>query len=151
MFPESFGFYNYHVFAHGLDETEIEVDEYEKDDFIVDDVDEDEQDAYEHERADIDDERKKNKKRSKINLTILNLVWVNGYLSDLCCMNPGRESKRNNVLDEDDCEFLQDNIIGIRHRNFVRFCVYVLLWMDVLVSAAVYLTVCVCTCVYVYI
>ncbi|CAH1432781.1 unnamed protein product [Lactuca virosa] len=62
-------------------------DEYEKDGFIVDDIDEDEQDTEEEDRVDSDDEMQKKKKRKK------------------------RESEKNYVLDEDDYELLQDNNI----------------------------------------
>ncbi|XP_028074126.1 transcription elongation factor SPT6 homolog [Camellia sinensis] len=67
-------------------------DEYEKDGFIVDDVDEEEPDEEESERADSDEERQKKKKRKK------------------------RESEKNYVLDEDDYELLQDNNITGFHR-----------------------------------
>ncbi|KAK3010331.1 hypothetical protein RJ639_013024 [Escallonia herrerae] len=66
-------------------------DEYEKDGFIVDDVDE-EQDEEEEDRVDSDEERQKKKKRKK------------------------RESEKNYVLDEDDYELLQDNNITGFHR-----------------------------------
>ncbi|KAL6988106.1 Transcription elongation factor spt6 [Sarracenia purpurea var. burkii] len=74
------------------EEDEEGQDEYEKDGFIVDDVDEEEQDEEEEERADSDEERQKKKKRKK------------------------RESEKNYVLDEDDYELLQDNNITGFHR-----------------------------------
>ncbi|KAJ4980659.1 hypothetical protein NE237_031496 [Protea cynaroides] len=67
------------------DEDEEGQDEYEKDGFIVDDLDEEEEQEDEEERADSDEERQKKKKRKK------------------------RESEKNYVLDEDDYELLQDN------------------------------------------
>ncbi|XP_042510385.1 transcription elongation factor SPT6 homolog isoform X2 [Macadamia integrifolia] len=68
------------------DDDEEGQDEYEKDGFIVDDVDEEEeQEEEEEEREDSDKERQKKKKRKK------------------------RESEKNYVLDEDDYELLQDN------------------------------------------
>ncbi|KAM7529941.1 hypothetical protein LguiB_033351 [Lonicera macranthoides] len=67
-------------------------DEYEKDGFIVDDVDEEEQEEEEEDRVDSDEERQKKKKRKK------------------------RESEKNYVLDEDDYELLQDNNITGFHR-----------------------------------
>ncbi|KAA8517882.1 hypothetical protein F0562_015329 [Nyssa sinensis] len=74
------------------EEDEEGQDEYEKDGFIVDDVDEEEPDEEEEERADSDEERQKKKKRKK------------------------RESEKNYVLDEDDYELLQDNNITGFHR-----------------------------------
>ncbi|KAL8254572.1 hypothetical protein R6Q59_032793 [Mikania micrantha] len=68
------------------EEDEEGQDEYEKDGFIVDDIDEDEQDGEEEDRADSDEERQRKKKRKK------------------------RESEKNYVLDEDDYELLQDNV-----------------------------------------
>uniref|UniRef100_A0A7N0ZV00 Transcription elongation factor spt6 n=1 Tax=Kalanchoe fedtschenkoi TaxID=63787 RepID=A0A7N0ZV00_KALFE len=68
-------------------------DEYEKDGFIVDDVDEEEEDHDgEEERADSDEEKQKKKKRKK------------------------RESEKNFLLDEDDYELLEDNNITGFHR-----------------------------------
>ncbi|XP_073017502.1 transcription elongation factor SPT6 homolog isoform X1 [Primulina eburnea] len=63
-------------------------DEYEKDGFIVDDVDEEEGEEEEN-RADSDEERQKKKKRKK------------------------RDSERNYVLDEDDYELLQESNISV--------------------------------------
>ncbi|XP_057506714.1 LOW QUALITY PROTEIN: transcription elongation factor SPT6 homolog [Actinidia eriantha] len=74
------------------EEDEEGQDEYEKDGFIVDDVDEEEQDEEEEERAESDEEKQKRKKRKK------------------------RESEKNYVLDEDDYELLQDNNITGFHR-----------------------------------
>lgn len=69
------------------EEDEEGQDEYEKDGFIVDDVEEEEED--EEDRADSDDERQKKKKRKK------------------------RESERNYMLDEDDYELLQESNIAV--------------------------------------
>ena len=55
------GDYNPFIFFHCAEEGQ---DEYEKDGFIVDDVDE-EEDQDEEERADSDEERQKKKKRKK--------------------------------------------------------------------------------------
>lgn len=55
-----YGIFNY-LICCWADEGQ---DEYEKDGFIVDDVDEEEQDE-EEERADSDEERQKKKKRKK--------------------------------------------------------------------------------------
>lgn len=72
------------------DEEDEGPDEYEKDDFIVDDVDEEEQEE-EEERADSDEERLKKKKRKK---------------------------KEEYVLDEDDYELLEDNnVIAPRRKG----------------------------------
>ncbi|KAI7733266.1 hypothetical protein M8C21_007241, partial [Ambrosia artemisiifolia] len=68
------------------EEDEEGQDEYEKDGFIVDDIDDEEQDGEEEDRADSDEERQRKKKRKK------------------------RESEKNYVLDEDDYELLQDNV-----------------------------------------
>ncbi|XP_004309652.1 PREDICTED: transcription elongation factor SPT6-like [Fragaria vesca subsp. vesca] len=77
----------------GADEDEDEEDgpdEYEKDDFIVDDVDE-EDEQEEEEKADSDEERQKKKKRKK---------------------------KEEYVLDEDDYELLEDNnVIAPRRKG----------------------------------
>ncbi|WOH06329.1 hypothetical protein DCAR_0625754 [Daucus carota subsp. sativus] len=73
------------------EEDEEGEDEYEKDGFIVDDVDEEEQQDGEDEGAESDEERQKKKKRKK------------------------RESEKNYELDEDDYELLQDNNITV-HR-----------------------------------
>ncbi|XP_073273008.1 transcription elongation factor SPT6 homolog isoform X2 [Primulina huaijiensis] len=69
------------------DEDDEGQDEYEKDGFIVDDVEEEE--GEEEERADSDKERQKKKKRKK------------------------RDSERNYVLDEDDYELLQESNISV--------------------------------------
>ncbi|KAF3970492.1 hypothetical protein CMV_005823 [Castanea mollissima] len=82
-----------HVGGHGGgrdedeedEEDEEGQDEYEKDGFIVDDVDEEEEQD-EEERADSDEERQRKKKRKK---------------------------KENYTLDEDDYELLEDNNITI--------------------------------------
>ncbi|XP_077223257.1 transcription elongation factor SPT6 homolog [Tasmannia lanceolata] len=72
------------------EEEEEGQDEYEKDGFIVDDVEEEEQDG-EEEKDSEEEEKQKKKKRNK------------------------RESEKNYVLDEDDYELLQDNnITGFR-------------------------------------
>ncbi|XP_077219251.1 global transcription factor group B1 [Tasmannia lanceolata] len=72
------------------EEEEEGQDEYEKDGFIVDDVEEEEQDE-EEEKDSEEEEKQKKKKRRK------------------------RESEKNYVLDEDDYELLQDNnITGFR-------------------------------------
>lgn len=74
------------------EEDEEGEDEYEKDGFIVDDVDEEEQQDGEDDGAvDSDEDRQKKKKRKK------------------------RESEKNYELDEDDYELLQDNNITV-HR-----------------------------------
>ncbi|KAK9170565.1 hypothetical protein Syun_002705 [Stephania yunnanensis] len=75
------------------DEEEEGQDEYEKDGFIVDEVDEEEEERDEEDegRASSDEERKKKKKRKK------------------------RESEKNYVLDEDDYDLLQDNNVNF-HR-----------------------------------
>lgn len=73
------------------EEDEEGQDEYEKDGFIVDDIDE-EQDEDEEDRAESDEERQKRKRKKK------------------------RESEKNFVLDEDDYELLQDNNITGFHR-----------------------------------
>ncbi|XP_051151104.1 transcription elongation factor SPT6 homolog [Andrographis paniculata] len=72
------------------EEDEEGQDEYEKDGFIVDDVEEEEEEE-EEDRVDSDEERQKKKKRKK------------------------RESERNYVLDEDDYELLQESNISV-HR-----------------------------------
>ncbi|KAI4348564.1 hypothetical protein L6164_009273 [Bauhinia variegata] len=69
------------------DEEEEGQDEYEKDGFIVDDIEEEED---EEERAESDEERQKKKKRKK---------------------------KEEYVLDEDDYELLEDNNINIHRRK----------------------------------
>ncbi|XP_030926498.1 transcription elongation factor SPT6 homolog isoform X4 [Quercus lobata] len=74
------------------EEDEEGQDEYEKDGFIVDDVDEEEQD--EEERADSDEERQRKKKRKK---------------------------KENYTLDEDDYELLEDNNITIPRWKSKKF------------------------------
>lgn len=74
------------------EEDEEGPDEFEKDGFIVDDIDEEEEDEDEVNRADSDEERQKRKRKKK------------------------RESEKNFVLDEDDYELLQDNNITGFHR-----------------------------------
>ncbi|XP_076921812.1 transcription elongation factor SPT6 homolog isoform X1 [Bidens hawaiensis] len=77
---------------HDDDEEELEgVDEYEKDGFLVDDIDED------GEEEDSDEEKQKKKKRKK------------------------RESEKNFVLDEDDYELLQDNVGFRRPKESKKF------------------------------
>eukprot|EP00268_Persea_americana_P027117 TRINITY_DN265_c0_g1_i1.p1 TRINITY_DN265_c0_g1~~TRINITY_DN265_c0_g1_i1.p1 ORF type:complete len:1608 (-),score=448.42 TRINITY_DN265_c0_g1_i1:517-5340(-) len=74
------------------EEEEEGQDEYEKDGFIVDDVEEEQQDEEEEEGDSDEGEKHKKKKRRK------------------------RESEKNYVLDEDDYELLQDNNITGFHR-----------------------------------
>ncbi|XP_008244088.1 PREDICTED: transcription elongation factor SPT6 [Prunus mume] len=69
-------------------------DEYEKDDFIVDDVDEEEEQGEEEDRADSDEERQRKKKRKK---------------------------KEEYVLDEDDYELLEDNNVIAPRRKAGKF------------------------------
>ncbi|XP_021816843.1 transcription elongation factor SPT6 homolog [Prunus avium] len=69
-------------------------DEYEKDDFIVDDVDEEEEQEEEEDRADSDEERQRKKKRKK---------------------------KEEYVLDEDDYELLEDNNVIAPRRKAGKF------------------------------
>ncbi|CAK8543008.1 unnamed protein product [Lathyrus sativus] len=71
------------------EEEEEGQDEYEKDGFIVDEIEEDDEQD-EEERADSDEERQKKKKRKK---------------------------KEEYVLDEDDYELLEDNNINIHRRK----------------------------------
>ncbi|KAM4079808.1 hypothetical protein ACB094_09G142800 [Castanea mollissima] len=75
------------------EEDEEGQDEYEKDGFIVDDVDEEEEQD-EEERADSDEERQRKKKRKK---------------------------KENYTLDEDDYELLEDNNITIPRWKSKKF------------------------------
>ncbi|XP_075639458.1 transcription elongation factor SPT6-like isoform X3 [Castanea sativa] len=90
-----------HVGGHGGgrdedeedEEDEEGQDEYEKDGFIVDDVDEEEEQD-EEERADSDEERQRKKKRKK---------------------------KENYTLDEDDYELLEDNNITIPRWKSKKF------------------------------
>ncbi|XP_044467920.1 transcription elongation factor SPT6 homolog [Mangifera indica] len=78
------------------DEDDEEVqDEYEKDGFIVDDIDEEEEEE-EEERADSDDERQKKKKKRK-------------------------KKEAEDVLDEDDYELLRDNNINYRPKESKKF------------------------------
>ncbi|KAJ7976530.1 Transcription elongation factor spt6 [Quillaja saponaria] len=70
------------------DEDDEGQDEYEKDGFIVDDIEDEEQD--EEERAESDEERQKKKKRKK---------------------------KEEYLLDDDDYELLEDNNINIHRRK----------------------------------
>ncbi|KAJ0832485.1 putative Spt6 acidic domain-containing protein [Helianthus annuus] len=75
-------------------------DEYEKDSFIVDDIDEEEQDGEEEDRADSDKERQKGRRKGR------------------------NESEKNYVLDEDDYELLQDNVgfrrLKVESKKFKR-------------------------------
>lgn len=75
------------------EEEEEGQDEYEKDGFIVDDVEEEEEQDEEEEEGDSDEEEKHKKKKKR-----------------------RRESEKNYVLDEDDYELLQDNNITGFHR-----------------------------------
>ncbi|KAI5659682.1 hypothetical protein M9H77_28475 [Catharanthus roseus] len=80
------------------EEDEEGQDEYEKDGFIVDDVDEEEEEDQEEDRADSDEEKQKKKKRKK------------------------RESEKSYVLDEDDYELLQESNITVhRPKNDKKF------------------------------
>ncbi|KAG9454791.1 hypothetical protein H6P81_007695 [Aristolochia fimbriata] len=74
------------------EEDEEGQDDYEKDDFIVDDMEEEEEHKVEEEKDSDEEEKHKKKKRRK------------------------RESEKNYVLDEDDYELLEDNNITGFHR-----------------------------------
>ncbi|KAL6525584.1 Transcription elongation factor spt6 [Orobanche hederae] len=83
-------FYDKISFGHGVGVVTIwkGQDEYEKDGFIVDDIDEEEEEG-EDDRVDSEKERQKKKKRKK------------------------RESEKNYVLDEDDYDLLQESNISV--------------------------------------
>lgn len=105
-----------------LDWLELGQDEYEKDGFIVDEVEEDPEEEEVEER--VGQEKKKRKKRRSIFTLLISCLYIEDTVTFnqplLKCFLHFRKSWKFDYVDEDDYELLEEHGIHRRRPKFKR-------------------------------